>query len=429
MKCDFCDIESELDDAFRLTRKSFSFQKPRPICPRCWRMHQAVVSRWTLWFALAASLLAILTIVTIAKPEDRPGLLAFGCLVFFIPVATVLHELAHAFAGVVLGFRLFRLSYGLSGRVLCRRRFFNCVLEIRRSLSGGFTLAAPRSTRWFRLRWSLFVAAAPMANALLAAAGFAASPESRSVEGLALSFGWANLIMLVVSLFPWKYKTPFGIVPSDGLALLTTPLASAKNLQQKHAAYFALEGMECVRKKDYGGAEAWTQMGLQEYPGEMQNCCVLGIALLALERIGEARSLFLELVAHNEPPANEPEYKAIFLNNVAWADLLTGDANLLEEGDQYSQHAMRLTPWVATIEGTRGSVLVTLGRLDEGIELLKQAMEEHEENDDKAVNACFLSIGFKKAGNFVASQRFLEKARTLDPECHFIRRVMEEMSR
>jgi tetratricopeptide (TPR) repeat protein len=427
MKCDSCGLESDWDRAFRPTWKAFlSFQKPLHFCPGCWEKRQAVASRWAFLFAVAGAVLSILVGVTIAKPGDRRNMLALGCLIFFLPLSIVLHELAHAFTEVALGLRLFVVSYGLSGRVLYRRRFRDWTLEIRRSLSGGFALAAPRSTRWLRLRWSLVVAAAPLANALLAAAAFVAAPKFPSIEGMLQSFAWANLILLVVSLFPWKYATPFGVSPSDGLALLTISFASSKMLQKRHAAYFALEGMDCLRMKDPEGAEAWARKGLREYPGEVSNRSVLGVALLALERLDEARSLFLELAASDEPLANEPQNKAIFLNNVAWADLLTGDGNLLEEADQYSQQAMRLTPWVASIKGTRGSVLVTLGRLDEGIRLLEQAFEEHDEKDNKAANACFLSVGFKKAGNLAASQRFLETARTLDPECQLIPRALEE---
>jgi len=429
MKCDSCGLESDLDQAFSPTWKSFlSFQKPLHFCPPCLGKRQAAVSDWALLFVAVMSVLAIFMALTIAKPSDRTMLLACGCLIVFLPLATVLHELAHAVAGKVLGMRLFSVSYGSSGRVLYRLRLLNCVVEIRRSLEGGLTRAAPRSTRWLRLRWGLVVAAGPLANTILGVAALLVPLRSPAVETMVQSFALANLLMVGIALWPWKHATATGVIPSDGLALLTIPFASGRLFQQKHAAYFVLEGIECLRKKDYGGAEAWAQKGLREYPGDVRNRSILGVALLSLGRFDEARSLFLELAESDEPPANEPQNKAIFLNAIAWADLLTGDANLLEEADRYSQQAMRATPWVAAIKGTRGSVLVTLGRLDEGMRLLEQAIHEHDENDNKALNACFLAIGFKKAGDVVASQRYLEEARSLDPECPLIPRVLEAMN-
>ncbi len=371
---------------------------------------------------------SILMGLTIAKPVDRVSVLALGCLIFFIPLATVLHEFAHALADLALGLRLFVVSYGLTGRLLYRRRFFNCALEIRSSLSGGLALAAPRSTRWLRLRWWLVVAAAPSANALLAAGAFAPSPKSPVAESMAQSFAWANVIILGASMFPWRYVTPYGVNPSDGLALFKIPVEPAKKLQQLHAAYFALEGMECLRRKNYEQCEAWALRGLHEYPGEISNRNILALALVGLQRYGEARAQFLDMAENSEPPADEPPNKAIFLNNVAWIDLLVGDDSHLDEADRYSRQAMRLTPWVAAIKGRRGSVLVTLGQTDEGIRLLEAAMEENEENANKAFNACYLSIGFKKEGNLAASRRFLEKAGTLDPECELIPRAVEELT-
>jgi tetratricopeptide (TPR) repeat protein len=427
MRCGYCHLESEWEAAFRRTRKAFSFQELQPICPKCWENQWAVLTKRALVFVVVMSLLQILASLTIVESGNRAAMLAVGCFIYFVPLAIVLHELAHAFASLALGLRLFGVSIGLSGRILVRRRFLNCELEIRQLPTGGITRTAPRSLHWLRLRWGLMVAAAPLANALLAGIAFAAKPRSPIVEGLAMSFAWANLIALASSLFPWKHAAPIGVVPSDGLALLTLPFASKKKVEEKHIAYFAMEAMAALRKKDYHAIIAWADEGLRQYPGEVQNRCLLGIALLGLDRFAEARSLFLDLSEINEPPADSPPYKAIFFNNVASTDFFSDDPDLLEEADDYSSRAMRLTPWVPAIKESRGSVLVGLGRLDEAIELLQQSFDEHEWRDDKATSACMLAIAFNKAGNQSAGQRLLERARSLDPQCSLLPRATREL--
>ncbi|HEX4069875.1 MAG TPA: M50 family metallopeptidase [Planctomycetaceae bacterium] len=391
----------------------------------CWKKQQATLSRWTFPFALASSVLLILLAVTLVDRSDYTFMLAVGCWMFFQPLAVALHELAHALTSLLLGMRLFAVSYGLSGRCLIRRRVFNCDLEVRRSLSGGFTRTAPRSTRSLRLRWALVLAAGPLANALLAGAAFAAVPENRTLAGLVLCFAWSNVIVLGISLFPWKYATSIGVLPSDGLALFTLPFASQTKVQEKHAAYFLMEAINSLRKKDYAAALDWAEKGLRQYPGEVQIRCTLGAALLGLNQFVEARGLFLELAAIDQPPADRPSYKALLLNNVAWTDLMSGDPNRLEEADVYSNRAMRLTPWEPTIKETRGSVLVALGRVDEGIELLKRSFGEHEEKENKASSACLLAIAFNRAGKLAASRHFLEQARSLDPQCPLIDRAIQ----
>src|ERR1700722_3656266 len=186
MKCGYCQLESDWEQAFRRTRKSFSFQELRPVCPKCWETEQARIVRWASALALAMSVLLIVVTVLIGKSQDYATMFAFGCFLFFLPGAIVVHELAHAIAAVALGLRLFGVSYGMSRRCLIRRRFFNCDFEIRAALSGGFTRTAPRSMGWLRLRWGLMLAAAPFANALVAGAAFAASPTSPTLQGLLL---------------------------------------------------------------------------------------------------------------------------------------------------------------------------------------------------------------------------------------------------
>jgi hypothetical protein len=428
MKCDSCDLESDWDQAFRLTRKSFSLQKARNLCPSCWSIRQAADWRLCVYFSLALAAVTILPAVIILGPRGQIGRILFwGYVLLFVPCVTLLHELGHAATGIALGLRLFAIGYGLTGRVLFRVHIRNCALEIRSSLSGGYVRMAARSARWIRLRWWLMVLGGPLFNGVLGALSVMVARREPSLEAVLQPFAWANLIFLAASLFPWKYVTPYGFSPSDGLALVTLPFTAGERLRQQVPVYAAWEAFECLRQKDYQAAIAWAEKGQREYPGEVNNRCMLGTALLGLDRFVEARTLFLELAAIGEPPASTPPYQAVFLNNVAWTDLMTDDPQLLDEADQYSARAMQLTPWVAEIKGTRGMVLVTLGRTAEGIPLLEQAMKENEEKANKALNACYLAIGFKNEGNLAASQRLLEQARRFDPECSLLPRVLEQL--
>jgi Peptidase family M50 len=362
MKCAFCDIESDWDQAFRPMRRSFSRQQPRPICPGCWKLHEETLAKWVCRIVLVLALLSIVVATTIARPEGRSHLLVLATLVIFLPLAIVVHECAHALAAVALGMRVFRVSYGFSGPLLYRYRFRNCAFEIRRSVPSGFTQAAPRTTNSLRLHWGLFVAAAPASNALVAGVFFAESSLATTLGTLGTAFAWANLIAVISSLFPWKHQTRFGLTSSDGLVLLTLPFEKAEALRLKQASYFALEGTECLCRRDYAQAEDWARRGQQIEPGEIQTRCVLGHALLALKRFAEARDLFIDMAASDEPLAKLPQNKAIFFNYLAWTDLLPDDPSLLQSADHHSSQAMRLTPWVTGIKGTRGAVLVSIGQ-------------------------------------------------------------------
>ncbi|MGE5775862.1 MAG: hypothetical protein ACM33V_06555, partial [Chloroflexota bacterium] len=70
--------------------------------------------------------------------------------------------------------------------------------------------------------------------------------------------------------------------------------------------------------------------------------------------------------------------------------------------------------------GTRGTVLVEMGQLDEGIALLKKSMAMHPEKQGKALNACHIASGELIRGNQEEASKYLATAKVLDPDCFLI---------
>jgi hypothetical protein len=108
---------------------------------------------------------------------------------------------------------------------------------------------------------------------------------------------------------------------------------------------------------------------------------------------------------------------------------MLGDADLMAEADAFSADAWTALPWMPTLCGTRGAVLVEQGELDEGIRLLRTALKKNESAYNRAVNACFLALGEARRGDDAAAQTYLETAGTLDPSCPVLPRIRAEASR
>jgi hypothetical protein len=109
--------------------------------------------------------------------------------------------------------------------------------------------------------------------------------------------------------------------------------------------------------------------------------------------------------------------RLLMLNNVAYADALLGEPDLLPEADEYSREALKHLAWHASVKGTRGTVLVERGQLEAGIALLKEALQEHTEPENKALNACHLAVAEQKRRDFKAAAEYWELARMLDMDC------------
>ena len=117
----------------------------------------------------------------------------------------------------------------------------------------------------------------------------------------------------------------------------------------------------------------------------------------------------------------------VMLNNIAYVDALIGTPDLLLEAEQYSLEAFRGIPWLPSMKGTRGTVLVQRGELDEGVALLEQSMNESQEANGKAENGCILAIAETKRGNRERAKSLLDVARQLNPECYLLPRAEEAL--
>jgi hypothetical protein len=422
MKCDCCGVESPVEQAFRPVVRVF--QQPLRYCPPCAKKRNWVLNKRSLMVLAVCAILLLLMGFGLERPgPKRNELLFLPLCIAFYPLCVVLHELAHAAVAKACGLRVFGVCIGLSGPTVWKRTVWGTEIQIKWLPFEGLTLVAPRSLRLYRLRFALSVAAGPLTNGLLALGAYHFVHASSNV--VIGPFVWANLFIVAITLLPWRHATPRGIVSSDGLAILSAPFTSERVIKDRHAAYFALEGLQRVQSKNYQAAIDWTQMGLREYPGDKVSRSVLGLAQLGLNQFDAARATF---IAGLEAAGTDLSHRAIFLNNIAWTDLSMEDLTRLEEADRYSEEAMHLLPWVSIIRGTRGSVLVELGRLEEGISLLTAGNDQSEDPRSQATSECFLAIGRARQGNRDQGRGHLERARKLDPDCSVIPRAQREFS-
>jgi tetratricopeptide (TPR) repeat protein len=151
------------------------------------------------------------------------------------------------------------------------------------------------------------------------------------------------------------------------------------------------------------------------------------IIQLACREYHASRQTFLQLLGTEE--AKEPGLHYILLNNIAYLDALLQDPSLLPEADQFSAEALKHLPWVPAVMGTRGTVLLELGQLDEGLASLKKSMSLHPDKHGKALNACHVAIGELRRGDREMARKYLASAKMLDPNCTLIADVESQMAK
>lgn len=205
---------------------------------------------------------------------------------------------------------------------------------------------------------------------------------------------------------------------TDGWNLVRIPFLKESELTERHIGYFTGEATEAYAANDFDTARTWVDKALSLDANSVIARNVLGIIQMARGEHRDSRETFLRLLEADHD--KQPGFRYILLNNIAYLDIFLNDSALLPEADQFSAEALKNLPWFPAIIGTRGTVLVELGNLDEGIVLLKKAMSLHVDAQGKAVNACHLAVAEFRRGDLNAARKYLNSARTLDSKCFLL---------
>jgi tetratricopeptide (TPR) repeat protein len=119
--------------------------------------------------------------------------------------------------------------------------------------------------------------------------------------------------------------------------------------------------------------------------------------------------------------------KAGLLDSLCCLPLFHGRKDLLAEADAWSNEALSYSPKAITLKGTRGSILIELGRIDEGIAMLTEVFKRSECPIDHTISAAYLAKAYSAKGLTNESNQWLEKANVIQPENTVARRISKEL--
>ncbi len=351
-------------------------------------------------------------------------------LVNIFLILTILpHELGHAIVGRLAGWRVFSVVVGI-GKQALKFKLFGIFFIFNWLPVGGLTQSAPMDKRWYRTKRFLMIAAGPAVNAGIAGLIFFIWQDTWREFGfwglppLARICFFTNLWVMASNLLPRKSK--ISRRNTDGMQLLKTFSKNPDEMEEFGAGRFAMEA--AIRRdeyKDLPGALEWCNKGLALFPKNYSLLTVNGSLCLDIGDYPRAREAFLQHLSGETKPGGK---RYAILNNIAYADALINDPLLLPEADAYSKEAYNGLPWSPPIIGTRGTVLVAMGQIEEGIKLLKESFEKHDAPRGKAENAGHLAVAYARLGDFHQAAEYLKLTEQFNPECLLIKRAEAELA-
>ncbi|TNF32022.1 MAG: hypothetical protein EP329_11375 [Deltaproteobacteria bacterium] len=366
---------------------------------------------------------------------NGPGFLRLALVFLWLYPTVAMHELSHAAAARLLGFRVFGVRHG-SGLFLGAVRLLGLRHELHLWPIAGLTRTATDRAADLRRRYFLMVAAGPASHLVvlggaLALGGGALVRELAHAEvggpAVLAALVWANLMAFVAAMVPVSVDYGGTTAASDGGRLLGIRRRDDAEAARQREALALLDATERLRVGDFDAAAAFLRAALDD--PELARSWMLHNALAVSEmsvgRRDEAVVRLEALLARDEVAASRVAVGAL-RNNLAYARVLAPDLDrsTLDEVDRLSEENLGAVGLGAAKHGTRGAVLARRGELEKARFFLRRAYGQTAEPAGRAANAAWLALALPEE-----AERWLARARALCPNAPEIALVAELRAR
>lgn len=313
--------------------------------------------------------------------------------------STFCHELGHFVCAKLVGMTPQLMKVGMSFSVSLKH-FFGARLELGILPFGGQTYAYYPDKGWskfedLKLKLIIYIIGGCLANFVLLA--YSIMMLVYTGFPIFIYFIYVESVMIITALVP-TYGSLYGMkFPSDGKRIF---FIITQNYQR---FFFADHQKEIAR---IAGDRAEPQIFFKN------DIKTLGLFVkaeteLAYRHFDEAITLLNQLL--NAENAFDLE-RAYLLNLLASIVISHGQKQYLTRADGWSQEAMKLASHSKAIQGTRGAILVELGRHEEGKQILLPLTKPGNDPIDIAICSYYLAKADHCLGNSEQARRWLKQA-------------------
>src|SRR5262245_30226031 len=348
----------------------------------------------------------ITSIITI--PDDIAAAIAQPFPILMVPAlilyvwlyfSTFCHELGHFVCAKLVGMSPQLMKVGKGFRIL-RKSFFGAQLELFILPAGGMTYAYYPDTRWptfeyLKLKLIVYGIGGCLANSVL-------------LICLILVFVYTDLLalrylicievmMIIIALVPIDGRLYGMKFPSDGKRILFI-------LTQDYQRLFFADHQKALARIAGDQAEPKPLFNNDKKTLEL---FVKAETELAYRHFDEAIALWNQLL--NAENASGIE-RAYLLEMLASIVINHGQKQYLTQADGWTQEAMKLAGFSKTIQGTRGAILVELGKYEEGKQMLFPLTAPDNDPIDITISGYYLAKADHRLGNSEQALVWLKQA-------------------
>lgn len=311
------------------------------------------------------------------------------------------HEIGHFIFAKLAGMSPYLVQVG-TGYKFLKLQLFNTVFEFRILPYGGMTQAYHLTLDSFKVRFLLFAIGGVFANFLLV--GFLITLLRIQRDLLILILIIFEFVFLFSNLTPTEFKIYNQIVQSDGQLIICALTINYQKIYQDISEEYKKQS---YRYKNDKAILPETFLG--------NDLRTLQIFIDAQKKLyshayEEAVKLFIQVLNFKKISNCE---KVFILDNLSCIVVMHGYKKYLNDADRWSEEAIKLASYSKTLKGTRGAILVELGRYDEGKQLLLPLTEPENDALDIAVSSCYIAKAEYFLGNIERVNAWLANAKEI----------------
>lgn len=320
------------------------------------------------------------------------GIFNFVIFIVFIRFNILFHEVGHLLFAKFAGAKPKRIVLGRSHEIT-RFKIYGIKLIINKDFKGGLAFANFSTETNTRFRRILFVLGGPLTNILLAYLCYIVFGYNTSIlsgkNGINIIsiFIISNVLIGVISLIPYYISYQGLKLATDGLSLFKLIFKKFEKTTVDYDNFFLAQ--EKIEEKVFDEAIELYKPYLEIKEQKSNVLINISYCFIKLGQLNESFTYLDQALKILQESENKYLIAHVH-NNMAWLKLLMDD----KEGiDFHSKKAYSIDYKNDNFKGTRGSVLLVLGKLKQGLKLLQPLVDFNFPNHAVIARAMFVYYG------------------------------------
>ncbi len=354
----------------------------------------------------------------------------YGALMVFVLWAPllVIHELGHALAARLVGWRVLEIVIGF-GKPVKRFHVGGTRIELRMFPLEGFVVPAPRTLKGAPWKNAFVYFAGPGVElAFIGVAGWIVGFDRLLTRTDDLAMVTLQAACVVAAMGAIMNLAPFplaGGLVSDGLGIILSFLSRPEHYAAGLARPYVRAAEARLREDDIDGARAALEEGLREHESSPWLTMMAAVVQAAA---GDGKGAFAALEMLGHPKDLAPALLADAAHARARIALESLDDDLLVDADRFAELALAHSPGDVQVRVTRGATLLERMRYPEASRILSDAAHDAHDLAERERALGYLAILEWRRGRQTKAHAIVDKLRAMRPGARVMARVSAEMT-